>query len=54
VKNSTSGVNVVVTETENATINRYFDIFGRELKEEPKQGIYIILYDNGKIKKVMK
>lgn len=32
----------------------YFDMQGKKLKEEPKEGIYIIRYDNGKTKKVMK
>ena len=54
VKDGGIGINEVSTDTENATVTGYFDILGRKLNEEPKQGIYIILYDNGKTKKVVK
>jgi len=54
VKCGTTAINEVSTDTKNAAVTGYFDILGRKLKEEPKQGIYIILYDNGKTEKVMK
>jgi hypothetical protein len=54
VKDNSVGINEVSTDTENATVKGYFDIMGRKLTEEPKQGIYIILYDNGKTKKVIR
>jgi len=47
------GINEVSSDTEIATVIGYFDILGKRLNEAPKQGIYIILYDNGKTKKVM-
>ena len=53
VKDSSIGVNEVSKDTESATIIGYFDILGKRLNEAPKQEIYIILYDNGKTKKVM-
>jgi len=54
VKDDTTGINDISEETETAVVMDYFDIFGRKLKEEPQKGFYIILYDNGKTKKVMK
>ena len=48
------GVNTISVDTENAVVTGYFDIMGRELKEEPKQGLYIIRYSNGTAKKVMR
>jgi uncharacterized protein (TIGR02145 family) len=48
------GINEVSTDTENATVTGYFDVLGRKLNEEPKQGFYIIQYSNGTAKKVMK
>jgi uncharacterized protein (TIGR02145 family) len=54
VKSSEVGINEVSKDTETATVIGYFDALGRRLNEEPKQGFYIILYDNGKTKKVMK
>jgi len=47
------GVNEVSSDTEDITVIGYFDILGKRLNEEPNQGIYIILYNNGKTKKVM-
>jgi len=54
VKNSSTGINEVSVDTENAKVTGYFDILGRKLTEEPTKGIYIIQYDNGKTKKIMK
>jgi len=54
VKNSSTGINEVSAGIENAKVTGYFDILGRKLKEEPTKGIYIIQYDNGKTKKVMR
>ena len=54
VKNGSTGINDVSADTENAKVTGYFDILGRKLTEEPTKGIYIIQYDNGKTKKVVK
>ena len=54
VKDNTTGVNEVSADTENAIIIGYYDILGRKLNEEPMKGVYIILYDNRKTKKIMK
>ena len=54
VKSSNSGVDDVLTDTENAAVTGYVDMVGRKLLEEPQHGIYFILYDNGKTKKVIK
>jgi len=54
VKGNSTGINAVSVDTENAKITGYFDILGRKLTEEPTKGIYIIKYDNGKTKKMMK
>ena len=54
VKAETNSINAISTETENATITGYFDVLGRKQKEEPMKGFYIIQYDNGKTKKMMK
>jgi uncharacterized protein (TIGR02145 family) len=54
VKDSEVGINEVSRDTETATPTGYFDILGRKLNEEPKQGLYIIMYDNGTAKKVVK
>ena len=54
VKDGTSAINEISTDTENGTVTGYFDILGRKLKEDPKQGIYIIQYANGTAKKVMR
>jgi uncharacterized protein (TIGR02145 family) len=48
------GINTISVDTENAVITGYFDVLGRKLKEEPTKGFYIIQYDNGKTKKMMK
>ena len=47
------GINEASNNMETATVIGYFDILGKRLNEAPKQGVYIILYDNGKTKKVM-
>jgi len=54
VKDSEVGIKEVSNDTETATPIGYFDVLGKKLNEEPKQGFYIILYDNGKAQKVMK
>jgi len=54
VADDSTDINEVLVGTENATVIGYFDILGRKLKEEPTKGIYIIQYDNGKTKKMMK
>jgi len=54
VKDDAVGINDISDDTETTVVTGYFDIFGRKLKEEPQQGFYIILYDNGKTRKVMK
>ena len=53
VKDGSTGINEVPADTETATVTGYFDLLGKKLKEEPKEGAYIILYDNGKTRKVM-
>ena len=53
VSDDNVGINEVSSDTETATVIGYFDILGKRLNEAPKQGVYIILYDNGKTKKVM-
>ncbi len=54
VKAESTGVNDVSADTENAIVAGYYDMLGRKLHEEPKKGTYIIRYDSGKTKKVMK
>ena len=54
VKNSNDGVNDISAETENASVAGYYDLLGKKLNEEPTKGIYFLLYDNGKTKKMMK
>ena len=54
VADDTTGVNDISLDTETATIVGYFDILGRKLKVEPIKGLYIIQYDSGKSKKMMK
>ena len=49
-----TGINTISTETDNATVTGYFDILGRKLQEEPTKGLFIIQYDNGTTKKMMK
>ena len=49
-----SGINDVSMDIGIATVIGYFDILGRKQQEEPTTGIYVILYDNGKTKKMMK
>jgi len=48
------GINTISSDTENAVVIGYFDMLGRKLPEEPKQGLYIIRYSNGTAKKVMR
>jgi len=51
---NTTGINDISADTKNAIVTGYFDILGRNLTEEPTKGLYIIQYDNGKTKKIMK
>ena len=51
---NTTGINDISLDTENATVVGYYDILGRKLKEEPTRGIFIVLYDNGKARKLIK
>jgi len=53
VKDAGSGISTV-SLSETAAIIGYCDLIGRKLQTEPTKGIYIILYDNGTAKKVMK
>jgi hypothetical protein len=54
VAKNTTGIKNVAADTENAAVTGYFNIMGRKLNEEPAKGIYIILYNNGTTKKVMR
>jgi len=54
VAKTTTGIKNVSENTENAAVTGYFDILGRKLNEEPTKGIYIIQYNNGTAKKVMR
>jgi len=54
VKSGSTGIYDVSADAVNATVIGYFDILGRKLTEEPTKGIYIIQFDNGKAKKMMK
>jgi len=54
VKDDNTGINEVSIDIGNAIVTGYFDILGRKLTEEPTKGIYIIQYDNGKTKKMLK
>jgi uncharacterized protein (TIGR02145 family) len=54
VKDENVGINTISTETRNAIVTGYFDLLGRKLQEEPTKGLYIIRYDDGTSKKVMK
>jgi hypothetical protein len=49
-----TGINTISSETENATVTGYFNLLGRKLQEEPTKGLYIIQYDNGTTKKMMR
>jgi hypothetical protein len=53
-ENGINDVNDVLADTKNAIITGYFDMLGRRLNEEPTKGIYIIKYNNGTTKKMMK
>lgn len=54
VADNTTEINEISMDTEKANVLGYFDLLGRKQKEEPTTGIYIIQYDNGKTKKIMK
>ena len=49
-----TGIHDIFVDTETVAVKAYYDILGRKLNEEPTKGIYIILYHNGKTKKMMK
>ena len=48
------GTGIKEISVEKASVSAYYDLLGRKLPKEPANGIYIILYDNGTAKKVMK
>jgi len=50
---STTGINEIATSSQSAIIG-YFDMLGKRLQAEPEKGIFIIKYDNGTAKKVVK
>jgi len=52
--NYLSPVGIEKPSTEKAAVSAYYDLLGRKLAKEPTNGIYIILYDNGKAAKAMK
>ena len=55
VKDDGSHVGITtVSNTDTAAIIGYCDTMGRKLQTEPTKGLYIILYDNGTAKKVVK
>jgi uncharacterized protein (TIGR02145 family) len=54
VKDETTDINNISADTENATVTGYYDMLGRKLNEKPEKGFYIIRYDNGKTKKIMR
>jgi len=49
-----SGTGMKEISTEKATVSGYYDLLGRKFTKEPTNGIYIILYDNGKAVKAVK
>jgi len=53
VKDGGTGISTV-SLSKTAAIIGYCDLLGRKLQTEPTKGIYIILYDNGTAKKVMR
>ena len=50
--NNTTGIDDITTD--NANIIGYFDILGRKLSQEPDKGLFIIVFDNGLTKKIIK
>ena len=54
IEHGNIGINEISADTENAIETGYFDILGRKLTEEPTKGVYIIRYNNGTTKKMMK
>ena len=53
-ENGNTSVNDFSADPENAVITGFFDMLGRRLNEEPAKGTYIIKYNNGMTKKMMK
>jgi len=53
VKDGGTGISTA-SISDTAAITGYCDLLGRKLQTEPTKGIYIILYDNGMVKKVVK
>jgi len=47
-----SGIKPISSKT--ATVTGYFDLLGKRLQAEPTKGLYIVQYDNGTTKKMMK
>jgi len=47
-----SGIKTILSET--ATVTGYFDLLGKRLQAEPTKGLYIVQYNNGTTKKIMK
>jgi hypothetical protein len=50
----TAAASVPETALTNAAITGYYNILGVKLNREPQSGIYIILYDDGKVRKMLK
>ncbi len=48
-----TSVNTILPEKEK-TIVGYFNMLGQKLPEEPTSGLFIILYNNGKVEKIVK
>jgi uncharacterized repeat protein (TIGR02543 family) len=48
-----TGIKDIKTETEHAKVVGYYNIMGQKLPKEPASGIFIVLYDDGTVKKVI-
>ncbi|MDR0873183.1 MAG: leucine-rich repeat domain-containing protein [Prevotellaceae bacterium] len=54
---TTTGTDTGINDVETlpaASVAGYYNILGTKLPKEPASGVYIILYDNGKVEKVIK
>ncbi|GHT33893.1 hypothetical protein FACS189434_09110 [Bacteroidia bacterium] len=49
-----TNIDVLPDEYTESNIVGYYSILGQKLLKEPVSGVYIILYDNGKVEKVLK
>lgn len=49
-----TGINEILSADEGAKIVGYYSVTGQELTKEPESGFYIVVYDNGRSKKIMK